>query len=128
MPSGSGAADEPDWEFWKDFSKYNNLPRNRKPVGSFTVDIFSDSRDLGQEDNGGALNVEDDVVLVEATTVPIGDQTDVVSNVATIDPLSSNTWKAPVPAKKRKKENLNCDNGLKDLFINLENLIKVDSP
>lgn len=66
----------------------------------------------------------DEVVFLEFPTVPIGDQTD----VTTTDPLSSVTWKAPKPAKRRKKEPLHPDNGLKDLFINLEKLIKEDTP
>lgn len=53
LPSVSGASEEPNWIFWKDFSKYNSLPRNKEAVGSFTADLFNDARILGREDNQG---------------------------------------------------------------------------
>lgn len=83
MPSGSGSSGEPDWVFWKDFSKYNNLPRNREPVGSFTKDLLTNSRKLEPEDNHAGQVHDDagDIVFVEDTTVSIGDQAFVVSTV-----------------------------------------------
>lgn len=130
MPSGSGASEEPNWAYWKDFSKYINLPRYREPVGSFTKDLLTDSRKLGPEDNyaGQEVEDEDDVVFVEDNTVSFGDQVFVVGTVPSTDPLSSKTWKAPPPAKRRRKETLPSDNELKDMLITLESLIKEDTP
>lgn len=65
LPSGSGAPTEPDWVFWKDFSKYNTLPRARTGVGSFTIDLMAADRELGPEDNNTREREEEEVVVLE---------------------------------------------------------------
>lgn len=128
LPSGSGASEEPNWIFWKDFSKYNSLPRNKEAVGSFTADLFNDSRILGREDNHSSVVSVDDEVGTVASGGDVGDPLMSVASGGDVgDPLKSKTW-APTPRTTKKRKADTPDVGLQDVMKELHNMIKEDIP